>query len=79
VRSVGRHSVVAAGSAQEHRKRSLHCADIDEVMYFFPYSSFLIFGSSYVGTTCHGGGVGHALRASGFAESVKQEAESSEF
>jgi hypothetical protein len=47
VRSVGRHSVVAAGSAQEHRKRSLHCADIDEVMYFFPYSSFLIFGSGY--------------------------------
>jgi hypothetical protein len=32
-----------------------------------------------VDTTCHGGGVGHALRALGFAESVKQEAESSEF
>jgi hypothetical protein len=47
VGSVGCHSIVGTASAEEHQKRSLHCADIDEVMYFFPYSCFLIFGSGY--------------------------------
>jgi hypothetical protein len=43
VGSGGHHSIIGAASVLKHRKRSLDCAAIDEVMYFFAYCCFFNF------------------------------------